>query len=114
MWVLIFQRLALDTLLHILYFPVWWYTAGARRVIVGLWHLLQDANAMFAPGLWLRNIFVPMFGQTDWQGRITSVFIRFLNVIFRTVILMIWSWVLVVLFFAWVAFPLFVLFMLFL
>jgi hypothetical protein len=26
-------------------------------------------NAQFAPGLWFLNIFVPMFGQYDWQGR---------------------------------------------
>jgi len=26
--------------------------------------------------VWLKNLFAPMFGQTDWQGRLISFFMR--------------------------------------
>lgn len=62
-----------------------------------------------APGLWLKNIFVPMYGQTDWQGRIMSFFMRFVNVVGRGIGLAIYSVVIILLFFLWLAFPLFLL-----
>lgn len=72
--------------------------------------LVKDGNENFSPGLWLKNIFVPMFGQTDWQGRIMSFFMRLVNVIGRSIALFIWIFIIFCLFFLWVLFPLFVLF----
>jgi len=111
MWVLLLQRLALDAIIDIAYFPFWWYTAGFMRVLNGAKNWIAAANMNMAPGLWLRNLFVPMFGQTDVQGRIMSVFMRFANVIGRSIGLLIW--ILIVLFFlmVWLSFPLFVLYM---
>ncbi len=111
MWILVFQRILLDFILDLLYFPLWWYTGGAKRAIVGCYNLWQDANQYMAPGLWLKNIFVPMFGQRDWQGRLMSFFIRLFNVIFRAICLLIWTGVVAVLFLLWIIFPVFVAFM---
>lgn len=61
-----------------------------------------------APGLWLKNIFVPMYGQRDFQGRVASFFIRFVNVIVRSVSLLMWFAVCVIFFATWIAIPLFV------
>ena len=52
--------------------------------------------------LWLKNLFVPMFGQHDWQGRLVSFLIRLVQliargiafvvlVIFLTVALALWA-----------------------
>jgi len=112
MWLLIFQRMVIEFFLDVFYFPVWWYTKGAKRVFFGCVHMVQDANARMAPGLWLKNIFVPMFGQYDWQGRIVSFLVRLANVIVRGIGLFLWLWVVVLLFFLWVVFPIFVLYML--
>ncbi|PIR04243.1 MAG: hypothetical protein COV59_03615 [Candidatus Magasanikbacteria bacterium CG11_big_fil_rev_8_21_14_0_20_39_34] len=83
MWMLIFQRMAWEFLLDFLYFPLWWYTGGI--LFVGRWflHSVSEANYRFAPFLWLKNIFVPMYGQTDLQGRLVSIFIRMINVFGR-------------------------------
>lgn len=113
MWVLVLQRMLLELILDILYFPFWWYTAGAKKALIGCFHWWQDANINLAPGLWLKNIFVPMFGQRDWQGRLMSFFIRFFNVIFRTIGLLIWTVVILVIFALWLVFPLFVMYMLY-
>lgn len=103
----------LELILDILYFPIWWYTSGAERALIFCIGLLKDANGMLAPGLWLKNIFVPMFGQWDWQGRIVSFFMRLANVIGRSIGLFIWLIVVVILFLIWVLFPMFILYMLF-
>lgn len=112
MWLLIFQRMIIEFALDVLYFPLWWYTDGLKRVAIGCWHLVQDGNAHFSPGLWLKNIFVPMFGQYDWQGRLMSFFMRLANVIGRSICLVIWVIVVCLFFLAWIVFPLFVTYML--
>jgi hypothetical protein len=91
MWVLIFQRLTIEFFFDLVYFPVWWYTVGLMRHAKSCWGMFQSGNEQMAPGLWLRNLFVPMFGQYDWQGRIVSFFIRLLNVFGRTIGLCIWG-----------------------
>lgn len=102
----------IELVLDIVYFPVWWYTAGARHALLFCVDLVRQGNMQMAPGLWLKNIFVPMFGQYDIQGRIVSFMMRFFNVIFRSIGLLIWTLVCVALFVLWVVFPMGVLYML--
>jgi len=92
-------------LLGVIYFPLWWYTSGLIRFAKGCIGFLQEANITLAPGLWLKNIMVPMFGQTDWQGRLTSVFMRIVNIIGRTIALIFVIVFLIILMVAWVVFP---------
>lgn len=112
MWLLIAQRLVFDWLLDAIYFPIWWYSAGAKRVLFGCWYLFQDENYRLAPLLWLKNLFVPMFNQHDLQGRFMSIFIRFINIIFRMLFLIILMMVLILWFLLWLVFPLFLIAML--
>jgi len=113
MWVILLEKFFLQFVLDILYYPLWWYTGGARRMVLFCWRQIQEGNLNFSPGLWLVNIFVPMFGQTDWQGRIVSFFMRLVNVIFRFIALLIWTAIVVVLFFFYLLLPVFVLYMIF-
>lgn len=104
-WVLIVQRILLDLVLHVFLFPLWWYTSGAKKVLFGCMNLIQHANRQFAPGLWAKNLFVPMFGQRDWQGRIMSFFMRLVNIIFRSLILALWTFFVSLLFLLWILIP---------
>ncbi len=106
MWILILQRLAIEALLDILYFPIWWYTGGVWRALLFCLDMLKEGNSNFAPGLWLSNIFVPMYGQYDWQGRIISFFMRLAQVLARTVGLFIWFVVCLIFFLVWLIIPL--------
>jgi hypothetical protein len=108
MWLIVFQRLIIEFFLDILYFPVWWYTGGIGHHFYVCRGLFRDGNRALAPGLWLRNIFVPMFGQQDWQGRIVGFFMRFINVVGRSIMLLVWFVVVVGVFFLWIFFPVFV------
>ncbi len=111
MFGIVLQRLALQFVLDILLFPIWWYTEGLRRVLVGLFHNLQDTNLTLAPGLWLKNMFKPMYGQTDIQGRIMSFFMRLVNFIGRSIALALWIVLLVMLLAVWLLVPVFLVYM---
>ena len=108
--ILIAQRIAVEFLLDVVYFPVWWYTKGLKRIAIACLHTIQDTNISLAPGLWLRNLFVPMFGQTDWQGRLTSVFMRAVNVSGRGIALLVYMIIIFHVFLFWIAFPFIVLY----
>ncbi|MFH1291879.1 MAG: hypothetical protein ABIH87_01645 [bacterium] len=106
MFIVIFQRLLLEAIADLLYFPIWWYGHGS--VHAGQWclGLFMDGNASLAPGLWLKNIFVPMFGQWDWRGRIISFFIRLINIIIRSIMLAVWLVFCMAILTAWLVIPL--------
>lgn len=106
----IFTKLFTQFFIDLFYFPVWWYGEGTKRAFLACVGLIGEANGNLAPGLWLKNIFVPMFGQTDWQGRITSFFMRLVNVIGRGFGLLIWTTVVWILFLLWLVIPAFIVF----
>ena len=98
-----------QALLDIVYAPVWWYSSGAKQVFLGCGASIKHTAAQLAPGLWLKNIFVPMFGQHDLQGRFVSFFVRLGNIIVRGIALVIWMLLVFTFFAFWLVLPLFVL-----
>lgn len=74
----------------IFYFPVWWYSVGFIRMLKGVWQFLIGQEQSLGFFIWLKNIFVPMYGQRDWGGRLISFFVRLVQIIFRGLVLMIW------------------------
>lgn len=112
MWPLILQRLAMEFVFDVFLFPVWWYTNGLKRVILACGRTVQEANISLAPGIWLKNIFVPMYGQSDWQGRIMSVFMRIVNIIGRGFAFGVFLFFMFGLILLWIAFPPFIMLML--
>jgi hypothetical protein len=105
MWILNLQKLTLQLFLDIIYFPVWWYSFGIVTAFDVLRARIRDGNEQFVPLLWLKNIFVPMYGQYDWQGRLMSVFMRFVNIIGRSIALLIWTLVVFALTMLWICAP---------
>lgn len=108
MMILILEKLFLEAILDVFYFPIWWYTAGAVRAGKRCLLWLARGNETLAPGIWLTHIFVPMFGQYDWQGRIVSFFMRLVQIIFRTAALAVWLACCFLFFMLWLALPLLV------
>ena len=60
----------------ILLFPVWWYTRGLRHVLTWAKNFMRDANESYALSVWIKNLFVPMYGDSEWSGRVLSFFVR--------------------------------------
>lgn len=64
-------------------FPIWWYSTGFRRIATSAANALRYRSEEFAFGLWMKNLFVPMYGQVDITGKIISVFMRIVVMIGR-------------------------------
>lgn len=77
------RTLLLDAVLDVFRAPIWWYSGGLRTVAHWWIYMIRRGSASLGVLLWLKNIFVPMFGQRDWQGRFISIFMRLVQVIAR-------------------------------
>jgi hypothetical protein len=91
-------RIVRDLTLDLLYFPIWWYSTGLMERVNGAGELISSASRSLQIGVWIRNIFVPMYGAYDWQSRIISVFMRTVQIIGRTIALFFWVVIAFVLF----------------
>ncbi len=89
----------------ILYFPVWWYTLGFFKRIKKSLKNIKNKEKSLGLSVWLKNILVPMYGQTDFSGRIISFFIRLFQIIFRSFILFFWIVVGLITVILWLAIP---------
>lgn len=74
-----------ELVLRTLRFPVWWYTEGLLSF--GRWCVETVAGWLERTGLrvWVRNLFVPMFGDYSRSGRIISFFVRLVLVVVQSV-----------------------------
>jgi hypothetical protein len=108
MFLIIFQKLLLDALLDFFYFPIWWYSQGVSYIAQKCYRLFLLGNEELAPGVWLKNLFVPMFGSRDLEGKIISFFMRLVQIFARGAALVVWLVFCFVLFFSWIFFPLLV------
>ncbi len=72
-----------DVIGSVVRFPLWWYSAGALGVARWLGQGLGYRWRGYAIGLWTRSFFVPMYGATDWAGRLVSMVMRFVVIVAR-------------------------------
>lgn len=63
--------------------PVWWYSTGLMLEFRRLVKSISDINYLTGFLVWLTHIFVPMYGQTDWKGRLISFLVRLFQIIIR-------------------------------
>lgn len=107
---LYFGKIILELLTDILYFPLWWYGRGFLIVVkkvTNFWVQRQKGLALF---VWIKNIFKPMYGQTDWQGIMVSIIIRVVQIIFRSIAMFFWLFLGLLAIIIWIALPVFVVF----
>lgn len=89
----------------LLYFPIWWYSVGLFKRIKSLILFIKSKERELGFSVWLKNIFVPMYGQRDIVGRLISFVIRFFQVIARGLILIIWMVLSFFMLLIWLFFP---------
>lgn len=96
----------------LVYFPIWWYTKGFIKVI--RWAEKYLATRLQATGLliWLKNIFVPMYGQTDWAGILISFLTRLVQIVVRSIIMVFWLILTIALVMLWLIAPIIVVYQL--
>ena len=44
MWILVAQRMFFEFIVDVVYFPIWWFTAGARHALLFCVGFIKDAN----------------------------------------------------------------------
>lgn len=99
------QLLFVDLLGSIAWFPVWWYTKGLVKVANYALMTLRYRAKAYSFVIWLKNFFVPMYGQHDIAGRLVSVFMRFVVLVGRSVAIVVEALLYVVGLIAWLALP---------
>lgn len=84
-----FKSVSLAIIKHTLYWPLWWYTGGFFVVLKSTGIKIARTWKGLALDIWLKNIFVPMYGQRDAASRIISFLMRLVQIIFRFIIMLI-------------------------
>jgi len=74
----------------IIMFPIWWYTRGFYYCLKGVWRFLKNRQDSLSLFVWVKNVFKPMYGQTDWQGILISIFIRVMQIFARSIAMVFW------------------------
>ncbi len=79
-----------QTMHAMLLWPIWWYTKGLVWMLEVAKRMTVHTSRQLAVGVWVKNLFVPMFGLHDWQSRIISVFMRSLQIVGRSLGILAW------------------------
>lgn len=98
-------KIILQIIGEILYFPVWWYSVGFIRTAKSAFRFWLGQEESLGFGIWVKNIFVPMYGQHDAASRIISFFMRLIQIIFRGLVLLFWFGLVLIFLLLWLAFP---------
>ncbi|MEI7452477.1 MAG: hypothetical protein WCK37_04750 [Candidatus Falkowbacteria bacterium] len=99
---------------EIVYFPLWWYSAGFGRMAMGVFGAIKRKFISLALGVWLKNLFVPMYGQHDFAGRCISFFMRFFQIIFRGIAFLFYTCFSLLLIIFWLILPPLVIYLIYL
>ena len=69
-----------------LYFPIWWYSTGLLKAARGWMTNMKNLNKRLGMWIWIKHIFVPMYAEYNFWGRIISFFMRLIILVFRSII----------------------------
>lgn len=94
-----------DLIGDFLYWPIWWYSTGLLNTIKLSINSIRNQQETLGVNIWIKNLFTPMYGQYDWEGRLISFVIRFVQIIFRALLLIIWIVLSLIPIILWLALP---------
>lgn len=72
-------------------FPLWWYTRGLKQTAAFCFGSIRNRWQGLGLGVWLKNLFVPMYGDTSFGGRIISFFMRGVVILGKGLLFILWS-----------------------
>ncbi len=71
--------------------PFWWYTSGFLHVLDLVRRSIVNVSKTLGLGVWVKNLFVPMYGDDTPVGRMVSFGIRLFVIMFRGLGVGIWA-----------------------
>ncbi len=95
-------------LLRTIGLPVWWYGRGLADFLKWLFHALSNLSKNLAIRIWMKNLFVPMYGETSFVGRAISFGIRLVMILARGSGMILYAIFLLVVFLAYLLLPILV------
>ncbi|MFA5188099.1 MAG: hypothetical protein WC460_01910 [Patescibacteria group bacterium] len=106
----ILGQVLLDRIREILYFPIWWYSKGLLKVINGAGEFVKGFEQTLGLMIWIKNLFVPMFGQKDIAGRLISFGLRLFQIFWKSIVLLIFILIAFLFVIFWLALPVLVIY----
>jgi len=103
-----FKFVALKLVWDLLYFPIWWYSIGLKERFLKFLKQMKDVERRLALKIWLKNMFVPMYGFYDFSSRVVSFFIRVIMLIYKLASFVFWLVFYLILFLIYILLPIFV------
>lgn len=107
------SKISVKILLDIAFFPLWWYSVGLLRFMDSLKIFLNERWMIIGAGVWLKNIFTPMYGQSDIVSRLISFVIRFIQIIVRFIVFLFFLILATIALALWIFLPIAVLYLIF-
>lgn len=101
----VLQALISESIRELLWFPLWWYTKGLKLTLKKLAIAVKNSVKLFALDIWVKNLFVPMYGETSITGRIISFMVRLFMIMVRGLAVGIWAMGTVALALAYITVP---------
>lgn len=102
-----------DVIGGVIYAPVFWYTRGAYDAARSCLRLIVRQWKVLGVGVWIMNIFVPMYGQRDLAGSLISFAMRLVQIIARAFAMVVSLVLIIALFVIYLAAPVFIIIELF-
>jgi len=98
----------LELIGKIIYFPVWWYTTGTKKVLFFIGRQISALAEALSLKILFKNLLRPMYGDYSRSGRIISFFVRIFHFFFLLLAALIWSVVMIILLIFWLILPILV------
>ena len=111
---LIPKNIFIEIMLDFLYWPFWWYGRGLLKVIAMAGDQIVAQYEYLGIGVWLKNIFTPMYGMYDWESRLISFLVRLAQIILRSALLIFWSFFMLIFILVWFLVPIFLIYQIYL
>ena len=100
----------IDEIKEILYFPIWWYAKGFFKALNWCWNFISDFEQTLGLMIWVKNLFVPMFGQRDIAGRLISFGLRLFQIFWKGIVMIIIVGLMLILIIIWLILPIFIIY----
>lgn len=100
----------IDLIGDIIKFPFWWFSKGIKKSAINFAKSISNMRDSLGIGIWIKNLFKPMFGVRDWQGKIISFIVRVAQIIARSIFFFVFIILRFAIFILWIALPVLIIF----
>ena len=100
----------IEILLDFVYFPLWWYTRGLKKVALFCLEQIKNWGGRLSLRILFANLLKPMYSDYSKSGRIISLFLRIIVFGFKLILMVVWIIILLIIFFVYLLFPPFIIY----